>query len=101
MAKRKRMFNPRSFTRSERETTTRKLTSYLRGLANRRSTGVVTADDVHNYLTREGVLAKQIRTRLSFINAALAGSGMFEQTGMTRSGRPEAKGRAISAWMVA
>lgn len=100
MAKSNRTFNPRSFSRNEREVTNRKLTSYLRGLASRRSTGVVTADDVHTYLTREGVLSKQVRTRLSFINSAF-GSGMFEQDGMVASGRPEAKGRYITAWTLA
>jgi predicted Zn-dependent protease len=93
-------FNLRSYSTSEREATTRKLTSYLRGLAARRSNGVVTADDVHNFLTRDGVNAGQVRTRLSFINSVFR-NGMFEQTGMTPSSRPQAKGRYISTWTIA
>lgn len=104
MAKRNRSrntrFDVRSYNEQERQSTTRRIVSYLRSLANRRESGVVSADDVHTYLTRDGVREQQIRTRLSFINSVF-GSGMFEQAGMTRSTRPQAKGRAISTWMVA
>jgi len=91
----------RYYNTTEFTSTARRMISYLRSLANRRSSGVVSADDVHTYLNREGVQPQQIRTRLSFINSVLAGSGMFEQSGMTRSTRPQAKGRAIAAWTVA
>lgn len=91
----------RYFNTSEFETTARRMTSYLRSLANRRSSGVVTADDVHTYLNREGVQPQQVRTRLSFINSVLAGSGMFEQAGTVASSRPQAKGRSITAWTIA
>ena len=77
-----------------------RIASYLRSLANRRSTGVVTADDVHTYLTRDGVREQQTRTRLSFINSVFS-SEMFEFAGMTASNRPAARGRAISAYTVA
>jgi predicted Zn-dependent protease len=104
MAKRNRSrntrFEVRSYNEQERSNTTRRITSYLRSLANRRSTGVVTADDVHSYLTRDGVREQQVRTRLSFINSVF-GSGMFEQVGTMPSTRPQAKGRAISTWTVA
>jgi hypothetical protein len=104
MAKRNRSrstrFEVRSYNEMERESTTRRIMSYLRSLANRRSTGTVSADDVHNYLTRDGVREQQTRTRLSFINSVF-GSGMFERAGMTRSTRPQARGRAIAAWTVA
>lgn len=90
-------YNLRSYTAKEREATNRRISSYLRGLANRRSTGVVTADDVHTYLTRDGVNVGQVRTRLSFINTAF-GSGMFEQAGTVASARPQARGRSITAW---
>lgn len=93
-------FNLKSYSNSEREATTRRLTSYLRGLAARRSNGIVTADDVHTYLTRDGVNVGQVRTRLSFINTVF-GSGMFEQVGTVASSRPQAKGRSISAWTLA
>ena len=91
----------RYFNTTEFEATARRMTSYLRSLSNRRSSGVVTADDVHAYLTREGVHQKQVKTRLSFINSVLAGSGEFVQDGTTRSTRPEAKGRTITAWTAA
>lgn len=86
-------------TRQNRETTVRRMVSYLRSLASRRSSGVVTADDAHAFLNREGIRGN-VSTRLSYINTAF-GSGMFEQTGMTYSSRPQAKGRAISMWATA
>jgi hypothetical protein len=104
MAKRNRSrttrYNLKSYTESQFNATVRRISSYLRSLASRRSTGMVTADDVHNYLTREGVNVGQVRTRLSFINTVFS-NGMFEQMGMTRSSRPQAKGRAISTYSIA
>jgi hypothetical protein len=90
----------RYFNTQEFEATAKRMTSYLRSLASRRSSATVTADDVHNYLNRAGVQPKQVRTRLKFINSVF-GSGMFEQTGTVASSRPAAKGRAISAWTIA
>lgn len=106
MAKRNRSTNDRGFSKNryynnaEFETTARRMISYLRSLANRRSSGVVSADDVHTYLTREGVQTQQTRTRLSFINSVF-GTGMFAQVGTAPSTRPQAKGRSISMWTVA
>jgi len=104
MAKRNRSrstrFEVRRYNEQERMSTTRRIMSYLRSLANRRNDGVVTADDVHNYLTRDGVREQQTRTRLSFINSVFS-SEMFERVGMTASTRPQARGRAISAYTVA
>jgi len=104
MAKRNRSrntrFEVRSYNEQERMSTTRRIMSYLRSLANRRNDGVVTADDVHNYLTRDGVREQQTRTRLSFINSVFS-SEMFERVGMTASTRPQARGRAISVYTVA
>ncbi len=104
MAKRNRSrntrFEVRTYNQQERESTVRRIASYLRSLANRRSTGTVTADDVHTYLTRDGVRAQQTRTRLSFVNAVF-GTGMFEYAGMTASNRPAARGRSISMYTVA
>lgn len=93
-------FVVRTYNTQEREATTRRISSYLRSLASRRSDGVVTADDVHNYLNRDGVRPQQVRTRLSFINSVFS-SGMFEQDGMVASSRPQAKGRYITAWTLA
>lgn len=104
MAKRNRSrntrFEVRTYNQQERESTVRRIASYLRSLANRRSTGTVTADDVHTYLTRDGVRAQQTRTRLSFVNAVF-GTGMFEYAGVTASNRPAARGRSISMYTVA
>ncbi len=76
MAKRNRSrntrFEVRSYNEQERMSTTRRIMTYLRSLANRRSTGTVSADDVHNYLTRDGVREQQVRTRLSFINSVFS-----------------------------
>ena len=102
MAKRNRSnrFEVRTYNQQEREATVRRIASYLRSLATRRSTGVVTADDVHNYLNRDGVRPQQVRTRLSFINSVFS-SEMFERVGTMASTRPQARGRAISAYTVA
>ena len=93
-------FETRTYSQNERQSTVSKITTYLRSLANRRVSGMVTADDVHNYLTRDGVRHEQVRTRLSFINSVLR-NPMFEQIDTVASSRPAAKGRAISAWTVA
>jgi hypothetical protein len=93
------MANRYGNTRQNRETTVRRMATYLRSLANRRSSGVVTADDANAFLAREGFRVN-VKTRLSYINTVF-GSGMFEQTGMTYSTRPQAKGRAISTWATA
>lgn len=85
---------------SKSQTMVRGLTSYLRSLATRRSTGIVTADDVHNYLNRNGISPRAVRTRLSFVNSVLR-SPVFESTGSVYSSRPEAKGRSITAWQLA
>ena len=104
MAKRNRSrntrFEVRRYNEQERMSTTRRIMTYLRSLANRRNDGMVSADDVHNYLTRDGVREQQVRTRLSFINAVFS-TGMFEQVGTAPSTRPQAKGRSISMWTTA
>jgi predicted Zn-dependent protease len=93
-------FDVRSYNQQEREATVRRIASYLRTLANRRNDGMVSADDVHTYLTRDGVREQQVRTRLSFINSVFS-TGMFEQVGTAPSTRPQAKGRSISMWTTA
>jgi len=87
-------------TSFDRNAFTRKLTSYLRTLANRRNSGYVTADDVHTYMTREGISEKMIRTRQSFINSVLR-EPLFEAIDTVPSSRPAAKGRSITAWTLA
>lgn len=93
-------FEVRSYNEQERESTTRRIMSYLRSLASRRSSGTVSADDVHTYLTRDGVREEQVRTRLSFINSVFRNE-MFESMGTSPSTRPQAKGRAITAYTLA
>jgi hypothetical protein len=76
-----------------------RMRSWLTGLARRRSSRVVTADDVHSYLDRQGV-SNRAQTRLRFINSVLR-EPTFYSTGMTTtSTRPVAKGRAITEWTV-
>jgi NADH/NAD ratio-sensing transcriptional regulator Rex len=94
------MANTYRNSNQKNQSTMRRMVSYLRSLASRRSSGVVTADDAHVFLTRMGVRERQVRTRLSYINSAFA-SGLFEQAGTTYSTRPAAKGRAISTWATA
>lgn len=89
------------YFRSDDEFTamSRKLTSYLRTLARRRTSGTVTADDVHTFLDRQGVQPEQVRTRLRFINTVFnSNSEHFSSAGQTRSTRPSARGRMISTW---
>jgi len=76
------------------------LRSYLRGLARRRSSGTVTADDAQSFLTRKGMNEKMVRTRLAVINAAFM-NGEFESAGSVPSSRPAAKGRSITEWTLA
>ena len=93
-------YNDKKFSTTQFEKTTKKAYNYLRSLSNRRSDGVVTADDVQSFLNKQGVRPEQVRTRLKFINSVLR-EPMFEQVGTVSSTRPAAKGRAISAWTVA
>jgi len=93
-------FTVKTFSQDERTQMTGKIRSYLRTLANRRNSGYVTADDVHTYLTREGVRDEQIKTRLSFINSVLR-EPAFEAMDSVPSSRPAARGRSITAWSAA
>lgn len=88
-----------SMSIKQRERTVTGLRSYLRNTANRRSSGTVTADDAHTYLTRQGVRELMVRTRLSFINSAF--SNGFDSVGAVASSRPSAKGRYITEWATA
>lgn len=89
-----RYYNETEFTR-----TVAKMRTWLMGLARRRSSGTVTADDVHRFLDREGVQPQQVRTRLRFINSVLREPN-FYRSGTTPSSRPAARGRSISAWTI-
>jgi hypothetical protein len=87
----------RSFNDTERTSMTKRINTYLRSLSNKRSSGIVTADDVHAYLTREGVTPKQIKTRLSFINSVLREPN-FAAVDTVPSTRAAARGRMITGW---
>ena len=94
--------NPRrtvgkTFSDEQYDRVVSRMRSWLYTLVRRRNSGTVTADDVHTYLTREGVRTDQVITRLSLTNAVLR-SPNFEPAGMTSSTRPAAKGRAITEW---
>lgn len=73
-----------------------KITSHLKGLAKRRSSGIVTADDVVRYMTKKG-MANDKRDRLSVVNSVLR-YPTFIVVGSTNSIRPESRGRRISKW---
>lgn len=73
------------------------LRSYLRTLARRRDSGVVTADDAHTYLTRQGLSERNIGIRLSMINRVLREPN-FYPVGLTASRRPAARYRQIAEW---
>ena len=94
------MKNNKRFTDAQFEQTANRMKSWLYGLARRRSTGTVTADDAHRYLDREGVQPEQVRTRLSFINTVLREPN-FAYAGTTQSSRPAARGRSITEWTIA
>lgn len=79
--------------------TVAKLRTWLSALARRRTSRMVTADDAHTYLDRQGVKPDQYRTRLRFINSVLRNPN-FQQAGTSRSTRPVARGRTISNWTV-
>ena len=77
---------------------TARMRTYLTGLARRRNSGTVTADDAHTYLDRQGVKS-QPTTRLRFINSVLRQPTFF-QAGTVASSRPAARGRSITEWTV-
>jgi hypothetical protein len=80
----------------KREQLVSKATTYVRGLANRRSTRIVTADDVQNYLTKNGFRGSQ-NARLSIVRSVLSRSN-FLPVGTTQSSREVARSRTITAW---
>lgn len=73
------------------------LRGYLRGLARRRNSGIVTADDAARWLSRNGF--EDTRDRLRVVNSVLhANSPEFSVAGTTNSERPEMKGYRINQW---
>lgn len=94
-----RRFTVKTYSNDEYNRTASRMRSWLYSIARKRSSGTVTADDVHTYLDREGVRRQQVRTRLSFINSVLREPN-FEYVGMTASERPAAKGRSIAEWSI-
>jgi hypothetical protein len=92
-------FTIKKYSTEEYNRTVNKLRTYLRSLARKRAAGIVTADDAHTFLDREGVRPQQVRTRLAFINAALR-QPTFEVIGMSPSMRSAARGRMISEWSI-
>lgn len=80
------------------ERTVARATSYLRGLASRRKSRTVTADDVQNFLSRNGFPSKT-NARLSVIRSVLR-TPNFRPTGSAPSSRPAARGRKVTTWTV-
>lgn len=73
------------------------LNTYLRNLADRRETGVVSAADARRYLDRKNYRGRQ-NTRLSIVRSVLNESN-FTAVGYMPSPVPESKGRRIAAWV--
>jgi hypothetical protein len=90
-------FNTKKYSDAQFNSTVSKLRTYLRSVARKRASRIVTADDAHNFLDRQGIRPQQVRTRLAFINAVLR-NPQFEAIGMSPSMRPAARGRMISEW---
>lgn len=88
----------KNYSQDEFTRVANRMRTWLMNLARKRSSGVVTADDAHTYLDRQGVQA-QPRTRLRYINTVLR-EPTFAYEGQTRSTRPRAKGRMITEWTV-
>ena len=74
-----------------------KASSYLQTLSRRRANGVVTADDVQNYLSKNKFNGGQ-NERLSVVHSVLK-MPTFYAIGFQKSNRPRAKGRAILKWV--
>ena len=83
---------------TNREKMVSKATTYLRGLARRRSDSIVTADDVQNYLTKNGFRGN-VNERLSIVRSVLREPN-FVTAGTVRSEREAARSRTITAWTV-
>jgi hypothetical protein len=95
-----RRFTVKTYSPEEFKRTASRMRSWLMSLVRRRTSGTVTADDVHRFLDREGVRPQQVRTRLSFINSVLREPN-FTYAGVTSSSRPAARRRNITEWTVA
>lgn len=78
------------------EKTVAKATSYLRSLAKKRTSSIVTADDVQSFLSKAGFKGNTNK-RLSVIRSVLRGP-TFYAIGNTRSTREAARSRTITAW---
>lgn len=89
----------RNMTSEKYERTVRGMRNWLNSLARRRGSGLVSADDAHTYLDRQGIRKNEVFTRLSFINSVLR-EGNFECVGQWPSDRPAARRRLINAWAV-
>lgn len=81
---------------SNREKLVSKTTTYVKGLVRRRSNAIVTADDVQNYLTKNGYRGTQ-NERLSIVRSVLR-EPTFVSNGSVPSTREAARGRSITAW---
>lgn len=83
---------------STRENVVAKATSYVRGLAKRRSNNVVTADDVQNFLSSKKFRGSTT-DRMSVVRSVLNTTN-FRQIGTTPSVREVARGRRVTAWTI-
>lgn len=92
------MMNYERIVSEERyERTVNGMRTWLYDIARKRTSRIVTADDAHRYLDRQGFRKNEVYTRLSFINSVLR-EGNFRCVGMMPSERPVARRRLINAW---
>lgn len=83
---------------TESTTIRRRLQTYLRSLSRSRTSGVVTAEDAHRWLQKNGVRTRNVSTLLSYINSTLR-SPNFMPVGFRNSSRPASRGRRIRTWI--
>lgn len=91
------MSNERSVSAERYERTVNGMRTWLYNIARKRASRIVTADDAHRYLDRQGFRKNEVYTRLSFINSVLR-EGNFDVIGRMPSTRPAARRRLINAW---
>lgn len=83
---------------SRKQDVVSEVTTYLRRVGGRRTSKVVTADDVQNYLDNKSFRGSRDE-RLSVIRSVLQ-EPQFTPSGYTRSTREAARGRMIREWRV-
>lgn len=77
----------------------RRLETYLTRLSRKRSDGIVTANDVTDFMTKNGYRMSNVRQRIRYTNATLRRPN-FRPVGYRASTNPNAKYRQIRTWRI-